>query len=965
MAIHSTRARHELDHTAPAARVPLHAIELHETELLRAAYLLTGDATRAVDLAEAACLTQLPRLLSLPDGEDGRDNLLQALARCYLHAAPAGSRPGTIGVPGEGARFRVDDERARMWAALDRCERPVRLALVLRDLCRLAEEDVAALVQQPPHALRDRLNAVRERLRDAVGARSDQTARTLLLTLALGAPHVDLRRRLDAPAGLLLARRRQRRVLLGAGSALAAVVAVLAVAFGLFSGGDARRAGAPPPPRDVEAAMLFPIQIPTPVQPTPPALTLARPAAHIPDVQLFGIAEEAGDAPPQATTLLYEPESAGWTALPDVGSGLRLSPDGRWLSFVTFPDHRPGGVTTLGVIETASQTERWSRASPHLDGRPVFAQGRLFAVFFERDTGQAPELVAFAPEDGRELGRWELPTGALTPSWSGVRTPQLFAAIDESRLYVIYEQTEERSDSGQRVVLTYNLPELVLEQAAAQEIRLERGFLRPVIDLAGARPTPDGRGLYSMSYEPSAPGLRFLDFATAAFLSVELPFDTPGPQTIPDLRAVLAHDGEELYVVSGSGDVAIVDLRARRVARHFQLDPGGYQLTPSNATQWFYWLDYGLLSPNGEQLYLVNIWTPQAAPNDRAAVSTLWTIDVTQWRVSARWEVEGSIEALSLSADGARLYAATAAFTGRTRRAATFAYQLVEIDAATGSQHSLNAALGLPASPLALSTNSLQQLYRQQYGITPPTADTLPGEPAETSSLPRLELRTPVLATPAGSPLTIEVQLLDPGHGRPLSRGTPGVRFAPGAAVSVLLAHPSGEQLIVIPYPVDDVTHRATVHLAQPGAWRATVSVTQPDGTVWSRSWPDVVQVSPALQAGDGQRYIFDVTALPENPFAGQAVVFQAQLIDIRSGDPLPVRTQLSNGAPEVLTLVLYRPDGTLTSLTLRPVWHGVYEAQSVILTAGNWRAELSFRPPGGLPVKLSAGTLTVAAEPR
>ena len=54
MAIRSARARQQLDQPASAAQTALPVIELHQTELLRAAYLLTGEAARAVELAEAA-----------------------------------------------------------------------------------------------------------------------------------------------------------------------------------------------------------------------------------------------------------------------------------------------------------------------------------------------------------------------------------------------------------------------------------------------------------------------------------------------------------------------------------------------------------------------------------------------------------------------------------------------------------------------------------------------------------------------------------------------------------------------------------------------------------------------------------------------------------------------------------------------------------------------------------------------
>lgn len=48
----------------------------HQQELLRTAYLLSGDQRHAAELAEAACLALLPGLARAHDAPDWRERLL-------------------------------------------------------------------------------------------------------------------------------------------------------------------------------------------------------------------------------------------------------------------------------------------------------------------------------------------------------------------------------------------------------------------------------------------------------------------------------------------------------------------------------------------------------------------------------------------------------------------------------------------------------------------------------------------------------------------------------------------------------------------------------------------------------------------------------------------------------------------------------------------------------------------------
>ena len=140
---------------------PATVVRHNQEELVRTAYLLTGDASRAQQLAEDAVQQQLRPLLRGYDRVDWRLDLLQTLGALYLAAPLPGAEPGASPLVGAPTRFNVDDERTRMWAALARCETTQRLALVFRDFNQLDEESVADLIHRVSAEMRGWLNAGR------------------------------------------------------------------------------------------------------------------------------------------------------------------------------------------------------------------------------------------------------------------------------------------------------------------------------------------------------------------------------------------------------------------------------------------------------------------------------------------------------------------------------------------------------------------------------------------------------------------------------------------------------------------------------------------------------------------------------------------------------------------------------------------------------------------------------------
>ena len=196
---------------AESRATPRDLVDRFQRDLLRLAFVLTGSEAVALYLARDILLDVLTGL-DLDDEEIDPKSWSQlqiALGRHYV----AGADPE--GQPGEEP---VDDERTRLREAVELLSRPMRTALVLRDLGGLNERDIAAITGIELEELDDVLAWSRARLREAAGRFSGQPPARLLASLAVDAPQRDLWPEL-APVieeRESIHKRRNRRLLAGA-----------------------------------------------------------------------------------------------------------------------------------------------------------------------------------------------------------------------------------------------------------------------------------------------------------------------------------------------------------------------------------------------------------------------------------------------------------------------------------------------------------------------------------------------------------------------------------------------------------------------------------------------------------------------------------------------------------------------------------------------------------------------------
>ncbi|CAN5549707.1 hypothetical protein BH23CHL2_BH23CHL2_00860 [soil metagenome] len=124
-------------------------VETYQRDLLRLAFVLTGDEAVAVYLARDVLQDVLTGADLVDEDPDTHawSRFATALGQHYI----AGADPE--GQSGESAV----DERTRLREALDLLNRPMRTALVLRDLGGLSERDVLEITGIEPDELAEML----------------------------------------------------------------------------------------------------------------------------------------------------------------------------------------------------------------------------------------------------------------------------------------------------------------------------------------------------------------------------------------------------------------------------------------------------------------------------------------------------------------------------------------------------------------------------------------------------------------------------------------------------------------------------------------------------------------------------------------------------------------------------------------------------------------------------------------
>lgn len=864
------------------------------------------------------------------------------------------------------------DERGRLWAALELCDPPQRLALVLRDFNQLDDEQVCRLVHWTAPELRERLPAARRRLGDAAGASTEQAARTALRSLSLGAPRLDLWPRLAQPARLFAQRaRRRRRIVLGC---VAGLLALLSLAGGLWLAGrlnsdedeEDRVASLPTVPAAGAATVT---SVPA-LTPTPP---LVRPAADVPDTYLVSYdrvtsAEEIAES----ITLLFDPARDIASSLHS-GSVQAISPDGRWLVYGrSEAQSETNRRFFFSVLDAASGAVTWEREVEPFAGRIAVVGERIYGVHFSANGSDPPTLTAYRLADGVDAGTVEFDVGnVIDPIWWRIHGGVgLFATPDGAALRLVFVQADESGLSGTRVVLTYRAADLMLESVVSQPLlQNPDGSSSFGIDFYSARLTPDGGAAYGLDFTPTEPELRFLDFESAAVTAIALPF-TIQPQSPADANApmtpVPSHDGRWLYLIGRSGEVAVLDLLERRLARRFPLDLNGHTLPAAPEQVWNSRWGAGLLSHDGRRIYLFHSRAANLNDPTSPVLSTgVWVIDVERWVVAESWQLPAIVLPVALSLDGSELFCVTYS----SPEYAPPRRELYALDTMTGQLRPSNADFQVPATTADSTVRvleALRQEYSSFYGFSPASGEVAPADLATYSTLPLVELAVPGATLPAGSQVSFEIRFHDPASGLPLTAATRQVRYDPAAGVTLTLSHAEQGDIIVVPLELSEGVFQAVQRLDATGDWDAVVSVRQADGTGWSQAWPEAVEITPSFLGSDGRRYIFQLSSSPAQAAVAQEIAVRVTLVDAATLAALPEWVEIEGGLPERIEVsFLNLQIESFRRVTLEEAVHGVYEGLGVFQWEGRWQATLSFRVPGveGPPFNVQAGELEIVTN--
>jgi hypothetical protein len=336
-----------------------------------------------------------------------------------------------------------------------------------------------------------------------------------------------------------------------------------------------------------------------------------------------------------------------------------------------------------------------------LTSRIVVAGDRVYVASFRWGVADPLVVRALARGDGAAVGEWPVATEGRA-----VNEVNLLAAPDGRKLH-LFARLADAAGDGAKVQdrhVALALPD------GGQQARTLADDLVATTTLygAGGRIAPDGRTFYRLTFEGR---VAFFDLERDTRPSLlALPFARTAAGGLIPLAQGVAADGGRLYALAPTlGQLAIVDLAARRVERVVQLggSPGAREGGPV-AGAWGAlrdWLVPGAgatgnftatiqVSPDGKRLYAVGAVGRDAT----ARLGGVWAIETESWRIAEHWQDEAAVEALLL-VDGGRGLLVQGA--GRLRVLETTSGQFTA---------ELAESAGLT------TVTSLGELYREQHG---------------------------------------------------------------------------------------------------------------------------------------------------------------------------------------------------------------------------------------------------------
>ena len=967
-----------------------------QSEAISVAYLLTGDRDAAVALAETGFLRLLRMTTSGDPDIDARLTLLNLIGQSYLRDDfRERVQPDVGGLLIESApnRFQVDDRRTLLLAALGRLDNRERAILILRDFSGLDTSEITRLQERRGEPLVAPMETARQRIRQSVDIPAGDPLRPTFVEATFNAPRVDIWSRIEDDVTAIQARSRNQSRLISIGIVAVVMLVLVGGMLALLDSGgdgdDSNNFGAQPagePPTSLPAGPTVGQSID--MEPTPTPEPAASITANVPSWLLIETTHQQLENEPYRSLSVFDPSIGDTLRLPSNDSirlaagaeGALFSPDGYQMTFFREDLRDDGMHYYLTSYSTSSIARQWETevltlpstgdelsgfgSESHVPVRfaSALTGNRAYAAFLTTDTEPKLEIHSYFSRNGMPRGSVEIDLPLQTPDTRIFRgNIMLHAPPNSDRLYLLVESFGDSVDQWRAALMTFDRQDLTLIGERNISADPNQGYW-----LWDSQLTADGTALYGVHESRSSGEVRaqFLELETGEVTTIQLPF-TAAANRLESVMTVSSHDGQRIYVLDRMGtSVAVVNLHEREIERVFPLDrsAGVQQLGLDEDDQIFG--QGSALSADGSRLFIAS-WDHDGTVDERRQQG-IWTIDTSRWELTGFIPVGGMIDGIFLSPAENVIHAQIWLGPYSSSRR-----ELVSI--VTDSEPAVVERIQLPDSGANFSVvRSPAHHYRTQYGRSP-AIDNVPAiDLTAFSTLPVITTETPDGVVSVGQNAAVEIRIIDPVSGEPLAESRPDVRFDPGTNITMTLRQENRPAQLVILVQVRPGVYAGTVNFPAAGDWTVDVDLIDGSGETSTRQAVGLIGVTPALSGSDGRNYAFQVSTVPDIPYAREETVVQLQLVDTDTGQPLPddVTVEIVDGnQPENTSLLLperidvrFSPDdsGVLTA-RLNQTGPGTYQGTVSFWSSGAWSGTIQFQPDDGPPISLPASAVMVS----
>lgn len=912
-------------------------------DLVRVAYLLTGDDDRAIDLATAALLDLLG---DSPDEiEQPGKHLALDVARRYLRHP---SRSTWLDRPDQTG-YHVDDERLRVREALDRLGPPQRAALILSNVAGLPEPDIQNLLDlDSREEFQDIQEQGRARVAGAAGRAAGAPIIDLLNRLLVDAPNVDLWPDLEGPVQRAWSARKRSERLLTAG-VVAGLLLVIAGGViwltGYRPGGDGDSAASsaaqttPTPdsqsrPTPTEARASF-AAAPTL---TPPAETLIS----VQDLHLMRAIEDISNG--RDALEIYDPVTNSSMPFLAAGGASRVSPDGSWIVAERRLSSSP--ATSLLAGGSLDGGVSWELTLP---SSSAFVVGNDSVFLVNRENREAYQIQVIELATGDVVNAWVVSEESADPR--SARSTRLFLSPDGERLTLLATRVDLDADSWTRTLTIYQPGSGDVIEVINEDDR--RGD-ESSFSVRNARQLAGENALYSLVEDEwrSVVRLQFLDLDTGEITGMVLPLQARSASEVDrrgesELHVVPSNTGALFYVIqSRQRRVAVVDIRSRSLMGTFPLTAGDADrsLFETNLNHVSY-LETRL-SPDGKRLYMAANRERNPTFNSYPIESPVWVVNTTTWEVAGRWSVSGLPRTMSMSGDGNRVYVRSVNPDG--------SLYLTVFDTTSGDVVNVWDSLSSPEWAGIELVASLSDLYHSQHGFRPRSGSVVPRDNPALSVLPGVLVEAE--GAVAGADSVVTARIVDPVSGEPVTSDGM-LRFDPDATLAIELSN-GDQQSILVLSSIEPGVYQGRVRLNHGGIWDARVTVINPDGATWVVSQRAAIVVTDGLQAADGGAYRFQVR--PANPVNRRTITLRIWMVESQSGERLPEEIEFLDQISDDARIILTHPSGERVDEPMSRLDHTSFLSWVRLGEAGIWSAEIVLGLETGERISINAGTIEI-----